>query len=125
MSPETKSRPATIASWVAQLAAAGILGMAAFMKLTSQADSIALFQAIGVEPWGRYLVGSAEVIAVAMLLQPRTARHGGLMAIVLMLGAITTHLFRIGITYGGDPSLFIMAVVVLLCGSAVMVLRKP
>ena len=120
----TLSKPATVVSWVAQLAALVILAMAGFMKLSGAPDSVALFQTLGAEPLGRYAVGAFEVIAVLLLVRPATAAWGGLLAIGLMGGAIGTHLFKIGVAYPGDGSLFMMALVVFIAGAIVAALRR-
>jgi uncharacterized ion transporter superfamily protein YfcC len=109
---------------VAQILAAAILGMASITKLTGNADAIALFTTLGAEPWGRWLVGLAELTAVVLLLRPRTAVLGGGMGIILMVGAIGAHLTRLGVLYQGDPSLFIMALMVLAASVTVVGLRR-
>ena len=111
-------------TWLAQVVAAAILGMASLAKLTSAPDAVALFTLLGVEPWGRFLLGSVELLTALLLLWPKSAVVGGGLGVVLMLGAIATHLFRIGITYGGDASLFLMATIVLLASAATVTLRR-
>jgi len=120
MSPRTR----TVLSWVAQLVAAAILGMAGVSKLTGAADSVALFTLLGAEPTGRLALGSVELVATLLLLWPARAVIGASLGAFLMVGAIGTHLFRIGINYGGDPSLFIMACVVLISCGATIGLRR-
>ena len=124
MTGPTDSKTRTITAWVAQLIAAGILGMASFMKLTSSADSVALFTTLGVEPWGRWAVGLWELITVVLLLRARTARLGGILGAVLMVGAVGAHLTKLGIAYQGDPSLFVMALVALSATVTVILLRR-
>lgn len=118
------SKPATIASWLAQLAAAAILGMAGVMKWISAADSIRLFEELGVEPWGRYLMGTAELVTTLLLLVPKTAVLGGAGTMALMAGAIGVHVFRIGIVYNGDASLFMMAMIAFVAGLVVFIIRR-
>ena len=125
MDAHPASRATTIIAWIAQVLAAAILITAASSKLTSAPDAIALFSTLGVEPWGRFALGSVELLTAALLLFPRTAGIGGLFGIVLMTGAIATHLFKIGVMYGGDPSLFIMAVLVFLSSAITVYLRRP
>lgn len=120
----TLSKPATVVSWVAQLAALVILALAGFMKLSGAPDSVALFELLGAEPFGRYAVGAFEAIAVLLLIRPVTAAWGGVLALGLMVGAIGAHLFKIGIAYPGDGSLFMMAVVVFLAAAIVTWLRR-
>jgi putative oxidoreductase len=111
-------------TWLAQVVAAAVLGMAAISKLASAPDAVALFSVLGAEPWGRFLLGTVELLTALLLLWPRSAVAGGALGVVLMMGAIGTHVFKIGITYGGDPSLFLMACVVLLSSAATVVLRR-
>ena len=103
------SRPRLVASWVAQLVAAAILGMAGFAKLSGAEDSVTLFSFLGVEPWGRYLVGALEGLATLLLLVPKTALAGAGLGALVMLGALATHILKIGVMYGGNPDLFLMA----------------
>jgi len=124
MTTLSATRNRNIAAWIAQLVAAGILGMASVMKLTGNPDSVALFTTLGVESWGRWAVGLAELAAVLLLIRPRTAVVGGALGVILMIGAIGTHLTRLGISYNGDPSLFVMAVMVLAASVTVIALRR-
>lgn len=76
--------------------------------------------------YGAYLVGALEIIASIMLLMAISAKYrymrceGALLAFVLMLGAIFFHLFAIGINVDGSPTLFIMAVTVLISSVILM-----
>ncbi|MGF1484575.1 MAG: DoxX family protein [Opitutales bacterium] len=114
-----------IASWIAQVIAAAILLQTLAFKFTGAPEAIATFEVLGAEPFGRYAVGVAELVVGILLLIPFTAAFGGLGAIGLMVGAIGSHLFTpLGIAPGGDPSLFILAWVVLFAGVAVSFLRR-
>jgi hypothetical protein len=118
-------RKLRIAAWLAQGLAAVILLQTLAFKFTGAAEAVATFEALGVEPWGRYAVGVAELVVGVLLLVPATAVIGALGAIGLMVGAIGAHLFTaLGIAPGGDPSLFVLAWVVLLCGVAVAALHR-
>jgi len=117
--------PRTAFSWIAQLTAAGILAMAAITKLTSAPEPMVLFTILGAEPWGRLLVGALELVAALLLIWPRTAAIGAGVGATVMLGAIGTHLFKIGLNYGGNPSLFVAACVVLAACLTTLVLRRP
>ena len=46
----------------------------------------------GFPVWFRLLVGATEIVAALLLLYPRTASLGGLMIVVVMLGAMATHI---------------------------------
>jgi putative oxidoreductase len=122
--PVPLPKSARVVSWIARLVAAGILGMAGVMKWISSTESIRLFQDLGAEPWGRYAMGSAELVTAVLLLVPRTAFWGGLAAAGLMAGAVLAHVTRLGIVYNGDASLFAMAVTTLVAGLMVAVIHR-
>lgn len=98
-----------LALWVLQVAAAAMLGMAGFAKLTGAPEMIGLFDAVGVGQWFRYVTGALEVLGAALLLVPALAGVGALVLAPVMLGAVLTHLFVIG----GSPviPLVLLAVV--------------
>ena len=68
--------------------------------------------AFGGEPYGRYIVGSMELIVGILLLVPKTALWGGLAAVGLMGGAFLSHFLVLGF-----DSLFVMAVITALLGT--------
>jgi hypothetical protein len=112
-------------SWIAQIIAAVILGQTLFFKFAGTPESIYIFERLGVEPWGRYATGMFEVVAVVLLLIPRTAGLGALMAIGLMLGALGSHVTTLGIEIQGDGGLlFALAVTTLVAASTVAFIRR-
>lgn len=113
-----------IGTWAAQIIAAVILLQSLFFKFTGAKISVELFTLLGVEPWGRIFTGVLELIAGVMLFIPVTALYGAALAFVIMVGAILSHLFVIGVSFGGDVSLFILAIVVLLLSGFVIYVRK-
>ena len=121
----TTGRGATIVSWASQVTMAVILGQTLFFKFTGAPESRYIFSTLGAEPWGRYATGVAELLAVILLLAPRTAATGAVLAAGLMGGAIMSHVTRLGIEVQGDGGLlFGLAVTVLLLATAVIVLRR-
>ena len=114
----TLSGKTLLVDWIARLAAAVIMGQTLFYKFSAAPETIALFEKLGVEPWGRLATGGFELIAVLLLLAPRTAGLGGLLTMGLMGGAIMSHLTVLGIEVEGDGGLlFTMAVVSLVAGA--------
>lgn len=125
MPPAPLARTANLISWACQLAAAAILGQTLFFKFTGAPEARYIFTTLGVEPWGRIGTGVLELIAVVLLLMPRTAALGALLAVGLMAGAILSHLTRLGIEVQGDHGLlFTLALIVLVCGLVVLTLRR-
>jgi uncharacterized membrane protein YphA (DoxX/SURF4 family) len=118
-------RAATVTSWVAQVVAAAILGQTLFFKFSGATESRYIFTALGVEPWGRYGTGVLELVAVTLLLIPRTAALGAVLAAGLMAGALLAHVTRLGIEVQGDHGLlFGLALTVFIASLVVLTLRR-
>jgi len=118
-------RTHTITSWVLQLIAAAILAQTLFFKFSGAVESKFIFTTLGVEPWGRVATGCAELVAVVLLLAPRTITLGSLLALGLMIGAIGSHLTKLGIVVQNDGGLlFGLALAVFACSAVVLVLRR-
>jgi uncharacterized membrane protein YphA (DoxX/SURF4 family) len=89
-------RVALVALWLAQIALAGMFILAGGLKLAGVPVMVALFDAIGVGQWFRYVTGSIEVISAVALLVQSWAAFGALLLIPTMVGAVFTHLFIVG-----------------------------
>lgn len=108
-----------------QLAAAGILAQTLFFKFTAAEESVYIFTKLGMEPWGRIGSGVAELFAAVLLLNPRTAWLGALLALGVITGAIGSHLTKLGIVVKDDGGLlFGLACVVFVCSLGVLALRR-
>ena len=111
---------ARAASIAARLAVVGVLAIAGpYAKLTAQDAPVALFEEIGLGRLGMYATGVAELIAIVLILIPRTVWLGASIAAGAMGGALGGHLFLgLGVSISPEvhpdlagPSLFVMAVV--------------
>ncbi len=110
---------------IARIAAAFIMGQTLYFKFTGSPESMYIFKMVGMEPWGRWLIGILELIACVLLLVPRTAWAGGVLAVGLMIGAISMHLTILGIEIMDDKGqLFYYALIVFLSGLFVVVHNK-
>jgi putative oxidoreductase len=126
------TRPQSAASWVLQLAVAGVLLQTLFFKFTGAEESVYIFSSVGkfigvaaVEPWGRIGSGVLELIASILLLIPATAPLGAILTIGVMAGAIVSHLVILGIEVMGDGGLlFGLALAALIGSTIVLVLRR-
>lgn len=119
------SKKENIISWVLQIAAAVILLQSLFFKFTGAEESIYIFSTLGVEPWGRIATGIAELTAGILLLIPRTASIGAVVALGIVSGAILSHLTVLGIVVQDDGgSLFMLAIVVLISSAIVAFIRR-
>ena len=123
--PTDLPKGSKVASWIAQLVAAVIMGQTLFFKFTAAPEPVAIFEKLGVEPWGRIGTGVLELVAVLLLVWPRAAALGGALTVALMGGAVMSHLTLLGIEVAGDGgTLFAMALVTLAAGSLVTWLRR-
>lgn len=112
-------------SWIAQIVAAVILAQTLIFKFSGAPESVALFEALDAEPWGRLGTGVVEAIAAMLLLRPRYAAIGGVLGAGLMAGAIGSHLTKLGIEWQGDGGLlFGLAVTTFVASLVVVFLRR-
>jgi len=119
------SRQQTIVSWLLQVAVAVILFQTLFFKFTGAEESKYIFTKIGAEPWGRIGSGVVELIAVFLLLYPRTVTLGAILSAGVISGAIFSHLTKLGIVVKDDGGLlFGLAVAVLLGSLAILAIRR-
>lgn len=75
-----------------RLAISIILLQTLFYKFTAAPEAVHIFSTLGIEPWGRILVGVLELIIPVLLFIPRTKQYGVLLTIGIMSGAIEAHL---------------------------------
>lgn len=114
-----------IAYIVARAAAAILMLQTLYFKFTGSPESIYIFETVGMEPWGRWLVGILELVASILLIFPTSAWAGGMVATGLMGGAIGMHLTVLGIEVMGDKGqLFYYAIIVFICGLFVVFKEK-
>ena len=90
----------SIALWGVQVVLAGMFLLAGGSKLAGAAAMVALFDAIGVGQWFRYVTGGIEVVSAVALLVPSLAAFGAIALVATMVGAVATHLFIVG----GSPA---------------------
>ena len=108
-----------------RLIAAAILAQTLFFKFTAAPESVYIFTTLGMEPWGRIGSGVAELVAVILLLVPRTAALGALLGLGVISGALGAHATKLGIEVQGDGGLlFGLAAAVFVCCAIVLWLRR-
>lgn len=108
-------------SWALRVLVAVILLQTLFFKFTGAPESVFIFEAVGMEPFGRYASGFAELVAAVLLLLPpaRFAALGALLALGVISGAIFFHLTKLGIVVQDDGGMLFTLALVVLLGSAV------
>jgi hypothetical protein len=113
-----------IGLWIAQIVVAGILLQTLYFKFSGAPESIYIFEKIGIEPWGRYLSGIAELIAGVLLLTPLSFL-GAIIALLVIVPALFFHLTSLGIEVQGDGGLlFGMAITVLILSLIIIFVRR-
>ena len=120
------SKPQRIVSWICRISAAVMLLQTLFFKFTGAAESVYIFTKVGLEPWGRYGSGVAELIAAVLLLTPRFVGAGALLALGVISGAILSHLTVLGIEVPGDHGqLFVLALIVFATSAVTLLFHRP
>ena len=115
----------SISQWLFRLTAAIILMQTLYFKFTGAEESVYIFSTLGIEPYGRIGSGIAELIAAILILIPRTTLFGALIGAGVMIGAIFSHLFVLGIEVKNDGGeLFILAIITFLCCIALIYWNK-
>jgi UPF0716 family protein affecting phage T7 exclusion len=117
----------TILSWVLRGIAAVILLQTLFFKFSGAKESVYIFTAVGMEPWGRIGSGVVELIASILLMVPRTVVYGAVISLAVISGAIFFHLTKLGVALPAvddKGELFTLAVVVFVCSAGVLILHR-
>jgi hypothetical protein len=123
--PSTKAH--LIASWSGQILAAVIMGQTLFFKFTGAEEPRFIFTTLlgRYEAYGRLGSGVIELIAVILLLIPKTSWLGALLTVGTMAGALFAHLTKLGIVVKDDGgTLFILGVVAFIAGAVVLFERR-
>lgn len=103
-------------TWIIKLTAVIILLQTLYFKFSAADESVYIFSALGIEPFGRIGSGIVELIASVLILIPRTTLLGALIGLGTMAGAILSHILVLGIVVQNDGgALFILAVITFLC----------
>jgi hypothetical protein len=114
-----------IISWVLRLTVAIILLQTLYFKFTAHPDSVHIFSALGIEPWGRIGLGIVELITALLILTPKTKIIGMINSLGIIIGAVFSHLLVLGVTVGNDGgSLFTLAIIVFIASTLFLILHK-
>jgi len=93
--------------------AAILLVQTLYFKFTAAPESVFIFTKLGLEPYGRIGIGIVELFVAILLIFRKTSLTGGVLGIGVILGAIFSHLFVIGIEVQNDNGfLFGLAILV-------------
>ena len=103
-------------SFILRLIVAVILLQTLYFKFGGHAEAVHVFTTLGVEPWGRIVLGCIELIVAIGLLIPRTQILASFASLGVLFGAMGVHLFTplgIVVEWNGNSDggqLFFMAV---------------
>ena len=112
-------------SWILRIVAAGIMLQTLYFKFSGADESVYIFSQIGIEPWGRIATGILELIASLLILYPKTTFIGACISAGIMLGAIASHIFILGISVKDDGGqLFIYALIVFVASLILLYLYR-
>lgn len=116
-------------SMILRIIIAILLVQTLYFKWGDHAQAIHIFDSIELEPNGRYGLGFIELVIAVLLLLKKTHLKGSLICLLLMIGAICTHLFTpIGIIVEWDGlndggNLFALALICLIFSIANLILN--
>ncbi len=81
-----------ITLWTLQVLVALAFVAAAAGKLLGSTDMVALFDAVGVGQWFRYVTGLIELLGALLLIVPGRAAFGSVLLAGVMAAAVVAHL---------------------------------
>ena len=113
------SKGKSIASWIIQVLIAGLFLMMGSQKLMGEAEVTANFVRWGIPGFMLYVIGTLEVLGAIGLFIPRLAGLAATGLILLMVGALFTHLIH------GEYGMALMPVAVMAMLAVVAYLRNP
>jgi uncharacterized membrane protein YphA (DoxX/SURF4 family) len=114
-----------VVPWATQIAVAAVLAQTLFFKFTYAPETQVIFDNRGGRP-AATAVGIVELVCAILLLVPRTAAIGAALSLLVISGAIFTHLTSLGIqvvdpaTGEGDGGLLFGLALLVALGSAVV-----
>lgn len=112
-------------SLILRLVVAIIFLQTLYFKFTAHPDSVYIFSALGLEPYGRIGLGVVELITSILLFIPRTKVIAIFLSLGIISGAIVSHLMVLGVSVKGDGgNLFLLAIVVFVAALALLVLHR-
>ena len=128
--PVRRGRAANVVPWIAQGVVALILAQTLFFKFTYAPETQVIFGERGGRP-AATAVALVELLCVVLLLIPRTAAVGAGLSLLVISGALFTHLTSLGISIPSAPGstekdgglLFGLAVLVALGSLVVLAFR--
>ena len=98
-----------IVLWCVQVVLALAFLGAGSQKVIGAPAMVALFKAIGIGQWFRYVTGICELTGAVLIVVPKTRTIGAGLLAAVMVGAITAHLFVLHIPPTAPVVLLLLA----------------
>ncbi len=96
-----------------------------FSHLMGDETSVLIFSKLGVEPWGRILIGALELAAGFLMIMPGRSLEAGIVGAVLALGMVAVHLTILGTELNEDNGYrFSLALILLTACLGLMVVHR-
>ncbi|MEM6642471.1 MAG: DoxX family protein [Bacteroidota bacterium] len=106
---------------VPRLAVVFIIGQTLPFKYSGHPESVFIFEQMGWEPWGRYLIAVIETTAIILLLSPWYIA-GAIITLSIISAANFMHFTRLGFNVNGDGGfLFQMSIIVIICSLIIII----
>lgn len=98
-----------------------IIGQTLPFKYSGHPESVWIFEQMGWEPWGRYMIAIIETFAIVLLLSPWYIM-GAIITLSIISAANFMHFTRLGININGDGGfLFQLSIVVIVCSLIIVI----
>ena len=102
-----------------------ILIQTLYFKFSGHPESVHIFSALGIEPWGRIGLGIIELITALLILFPKTKVIGMVASLGIILGAVFSHILVLGLNVSNDGgALFTLALIVLIATTIFLTIHK-
>ncbi len=112
-------------SGILRVTVAVILIQTLYFKFSGHPESVHIFSALGIEPWGRIGLGIMELITALLILFPKTKILGMVASLGIILGAVFSHILVLGLNVSNDGgALFTLALIVLIATTIFLTIHK-
>ena len=96
-----------------------------YFKFTGQPESVYIFKQLGAEPFGRIASGIVELIIIILLFIPRSKIIGIIVSLIIISGAIFSHLCVLGVEIMNDGgTLFYLALIIFIFSIVLLFIHK-
>lgn len=96
-----------------------------YFKFTGQPESVYIFKQLDAEPFGRIASGIVELIIIILLFIPRSKIIGIFLSLIIISGAIFSHLCVLGVEIMNDGgTLFYLALIIFIFSIVLLFIHK-